>query len=133
MEHVFGVKDLDPDAEIVHSIGTKAALSILPATVINPGDVAIMTVPGYPVFGTHAKWYGGEVYNLPLTEANDFLPDLDSTPRDALKRAKVIVLNYPNNPTGARTNSSSFRTRRTALSCSKANRCRFCPCPAQRT
>jgi LL-diaminopimelate aminotransferase len=101
MERVFGVKGLDPETEVLHSIGSKAALSVLPATLINPSDVVIMTVPGYPVFGTHAKWYGGEVHNLKLTEANDFLPDLDSIPRDVLKRAKVIVLNYPNNPTGA--------------------------------
>ncbi|HUJ10888.1 MAG TPA: LL-diaminopimelate aminotransferase [Verrucomicrobiae bacterium] len=101
MERVCGVKGLNPDTEILHSIGSKAALSLLPATLINPGDVVIMTVPGYPVFGTHAKWYGGEVFNLKLTEANDFLPDLESIPREILKRAKVIVLNYPNNPTGA--------------------------------
>jgi len=101
MERVFGVKGLDPETEILHSIGSKAALSILPATLINPGDVVIMTVPGYPVFGTHAKWYGGEVYNLKLTEANHFLPDLDSIPGVVLKRAKALVLNYPNNPTGA--------------------------------
>ena len=101
MDRVFGVKGLDPETEILHSIGSKAALSILPTTLINPGDVTIMTVPGYPVFGTHAKWYGGEVYNLSLTEARAFLPDLDSIPRDVLKRAKAIVLNYPNNPTGA--------------------------------
>jgi LL-diaminopimelate aminotransferase len=60
-----------------------------------------MTTPGYPVFGTHTKYYGGLVHNLPLTEANHFLPDLDTIPGDVLKRAKVLVLNYPNNPTGA--------------------------------
>ncbi len=60
-----------------------------------------MTTPGYPVFGTHAKYYGGEVHNLPLLEANRFLPDLGSIPRDILDRAKVLVINYPNNPTGA--------------------------------
>jgi LL-diaminopimelate aminotransferase len=60
-----------------------------------------MTVPGYPVFGTHARWYGGEVHALPLTAANHFLPDLDAIPRTVLRRAKVLVLNYPNNPTGA--------------------------------
>ncbi len=101
MERVFGVGDLDPDTEIIHSMGSKAALSILPAALINPGDVAIMTVPGYPVFGTHTKWYGGEVFNLSLTEQNRFLPDLDSIPSAILKRAKAMVLNYPNNPTGA--------------------------------
>ena len=101
MEKVFGVKGLDAETEIVHSIGSKAALSLLPVTLINPGDVVIMTVPGYPVFGTHARWLGGEVFNLKLTEENSFLPDLDSIPKDVLKRAKVLVLNYPNNPTGA--------------------------------
>ena len=101
MAAVFGVTDLDPETEIIHSIGSKAALSILPAALVNPGDVALLTVPGYPVFGTHAKWYGGEVYNLPLTEANNFLPDLNAVPANILKRAKALVLNYPNNPTGA--------------------------------
>ena len=92
---------LDPETRIIHSIGSKAALSLLPAAFINPGDIALMTVPGYPVFGTHAKYYGGEVYNLPLLEKNGFLPDLDSVPVDILQRAKTLVLNYPNNPTGA--------------------------------
>jgi LL-diaminopimelate aminotransferase len=101
MENVCGVKGIDPDKEVMHSIGSKAALSILPACFINPGDVVIMTVPGYPVFGTHAKYYGGEVVNLPLVEKNHFLPDLKSVPADKLKRAKVLVINYPNNPTGA--------------------------------
>ncbi len=101
MERVFGVKGLDPDTEIIHAIGSKDALSLLPACFINPGDVVIMTVPGYPVFGTHSKYYGGEVFNLPLTEKSNFLPDLDSVPADKLKRAKALVVNYPNNPTGA--------------------------------
>jgi len=93
--------DVDPKSEVVHSIGSKAALSILPACLINPGDVTIMTTPGYPVFGTHARYYGGEVVNLPLTEENNFLPDIDSLSKDVLRRAKVLVINYPNNPTGA--------------------------------
>ncbi len=102
MERVFGVKGLDPETEILHSIGSKAALSILPATLINPGDVAHHDRAGYPVFGTHAKWYRrrGSI-NLPLTERTVFCPTCDSIPRDVLKRAKALVLNYPNNPTGA--------------------------------
>lgn len=107
MKAVFGV-ELDPDTEILHSIGSKAALSILPNCFINAGDVVLMTTPGYPVFGTHAKYLGGEVYNLKLTEENDFLPDLDSVPADTLKRAKVIVVNYPNNPTGASATRAFF-------------------------
>lgn len=101
LERVCGVKGINPETEIIHSIGSKAALSILPAALINPGDYVLMTTPGYPVFGTHAKYYGGLVHNLPLTDANRFLPDLDSIPQDVLRKAKVLVLNYPNNPTGA--------------------------------
>src|SRR5579872_5423656 len=78
MQNVCNVSGLDPEKNVVHSIGSKAALSILPACLINPGDVALMTTPGYPVFGTHAKYYGGEVLNLPLLEKNQFLPDLAS-------------------------------------------------------
>lgn len=101
MDKVCGVKGINPETEVLHSIGSKAALSILPAAFINPGDYVLMTTPGYPVFGTHAKYYGGLVHNLPLIEANNFLPDLDSIPADVLKKAKVLVINYPNNPTGA--------------------------------
>jgi Aspartate/tyrosine/aromatic aminotransferase len=101
LEKVCGVKGINPDTEVLHSIGSKAALSIMPAALINPGDYVLMTIPGYPVFGTHAKYYGGLVHNLPLTEANKFLPDLDSVPADVLAKAKVLVINYPNNPTGA--------------------------------
>ena len=101
LERVCGVTDINPDTEVIHSIGSKAALSILPAALINPGDYVLMTIPGYPVFGTHAKYYGGLVHNLPLTGKNRFLPDLDSVPAGVLEKAKVLVLNYPNNPTGA--------------------------------
>jgi LL-diaminopimelate aminotransferase len=101
LDKVCGVKGINPVTEVLHSIGSKAALSILPAVLINPGDYVLMTTPGYPVFGTHAKYYGGLVHNLPLSEANQFLPDLNSVPADVLQKAKVLVLNYPNNPTGA--------------------------------
>lgn len=101
LEKVCGVAGINPETEVLHSIGSKAALSILPAVLINQGDYVLMTTPGYPVFGTHAKYYGGLVHNLPLLEANRFLPDLNSIPGDVLKKAKVLVLNYPNNPTGA--------------------------------
>src|SRR5881392_942638 len=101
LERVCGVSGIRPETEVLHSIGSKAALSILPAALINPGDYVLMTIPGYGVFGTHTKYYGGNVHNLPLTEANAFLPDLDSVPAKVLKKAKALVLNYPNNPTGA--------------------------------
>ena len=101
LDRVCGARGINPETEVIHSIGSKAALSILPAVLINPGDYVLMTTPGYPVFGTHARYYGGLVHNLPLTEANRFLPDLDSIPSEVLSKAKVLVINYPNNPTGA--------------------------------
>jgi len=100
MDSVYGVS-IDPETEVCHSIGSKAALSLIPACFINPGDYVLMTTPGYPVFGTHAKYYGGNVFNYPLTQENGFLPDLESAPSEILTKAKVLVLNYPNNPTGA--------------------------------
>jgi len=109
MQSVFGVSGIDPETEVVHSIGSKTALSILPKCFINPGDVVLMTTPGYPVFGTHAQYLGGEVYNLPLTEENHFLPQLGDIPADTLARAKAIVVNYPNNPTGASATREFFQ------------------------
>src|SRR5713101_3042893 len=100
MKKVFSVS-LDAETEINHAIGSKPALAMVPAVFINPGDVTLMTVPGYPVAGTHTKYYGGEVYNLPLHEENGFYPDFGSIPADIRKRAKLLVINYPNSPTGA--------------------------------
>jgi LL-diaminopimelate aminotransferase len=99
MAREFGVS-LDPATEVNHCIGSKTALAMLPAAFIDPGDVTLMTVPGYPVAGTHTRYYGGEVYRLPLVPENDFFPDLDSVPADVRRRAKLLVLNYPNSPTG---------------------------------
>ncbi len=96
----FGVT-LDADTEVCHAIGTKPAYAMLPACFINPGDVTLLTVPGYPVAGTHTRYYGGEVHKLPLTSANGYYPDLDGIPADVRRRAKLLVINYPNSPTGA--------------------------------
>ena len=101
MKEVFKVDSIDPDNEVIHSIGSKTALTMFPACFINPGDYVLMTTPGYPVLGTHARYYGGQVHNLPLKAENSFLPDLDSIPEAILQKAKILVINYPNNPTGA--------------------------------
>jgi LL-diaminopimelate aminotransferase len=99
MQREYGVA-LDPTTEINHCIGSKTALAILPSCFINPGDVTLMTVPGYPVAGTHTTYLGGVVYKLPLTAENDFLPDLESIPADVVAKTKLLVLCYPNSPTG---------------------------------
>jgi LL-diaminopimelate aminotransferase len=108
MRREFDV-ELDPATEVNHCIGSKTALAMLPATLIDPGDVTLMTVPGYPVAGTHTRYYGGEVHRLPLLAENEFLPDLESIPADVLRRAKVLVLNYPNSPTGKVADEAFYR------------------------
>jgi LL-diaminopimelate aminotransferase len=99
MQREYGVA-LDPATEVNHCIGSKSGLAILPAAFINPGDVTLMTVPGYPVAGTLTTYLGGVVYKLPLLAENDFLPDLESIPADVRTRAKLLVLCFPNSPTG---------------------------------
>jgi LL-diaminopimelate aminotransferase len=101
LERVYGVTGIDPQTEVLHGIGSKPVLAMFPAIFTNPGDITLMTVPGYPVMGTHTRWYGGTVVNLPLREENGFLPDLDAVPADIRKKAKLLYINYPNNPTGA--------------------------------
>ncbi|GIO16683.1 aspartate aminotransferase [Cohnella xylanilytica] len=108
LKEVFSVDGIDAATEVLHTIGTKPALAMLPSVFINPGDVTIMTVPGYPVMGTHTKYLGGEVYNVKLTKENNFLPDLDAIPEDIANRAKLLYLNYPNNPTGAAATAEFF-------------------------
>ncbi len=82
---------------------------MIPQAFINPGDVALVTVPGYGVLGTMTRWLGGETYNLPLLESNNFLPDLDNIPEEILQRAKILYINYPNNPTGAFATEAFFK------------------------
>jgi LL-diaminopimelate aminotransferase len=110
MQRTYGVSGINPETEVLHGIGSKPVLAMIPAIFINPGDVTLMTVPGYPVMGTHTRWYGGTVVNLPLLEQNGFLPDLDTVPSDIRKSAKLLYINYPNNPTGAGATRTFFET-----------------------
>lgn len=100
MKREFAV-DVDPDTEINHCMGSKTALAMLPLAFIDPGDYTLMTVPGYPIAGTYTKYCGGSVHALPLVRERQFQPDLESIPQAILERAKLLVLNYPNSPTGA--------------------------------
>ena len=100
MEKFFGVRGLDPDTEITHSIGSKPALAMLPLCFVNPGDAVLLTVPGYPVLGTHTKYLGGEVVKVPLRAEHGFFPDLAALDPAVLARTKLFYVNYPNNPTG---------------------------------
>lgn len=100
LEKVFQVEGLDPATQILHGIGSKPILAMLPLCMINPGDVTLTTVPGYPIMGTHTTYLGGRVHPLPLVPENSFLPDLNAVPGDILASAKLLYINYPNNPTG---------------------------------
>jgi len=99
-EKRFGVR-LDPDTEILPAQGSKDTLSHLPLAVMNPGDVGLSPDPGYPVYNSSIRFAGGEVVRFPITAARHYLPDLAAFDAGALERAKVIYLNYPNNPTAA--------------------------------
>jgi LL-diaminopimelate aminotransferase len=101
LEKVYGLKGINAQEQIVHGIGSKPVLAMLPVCFINPGDYLLTTVPGYPVTATYTKYLGGEVFNLPLLESNSFFPDFSIVPKDILKKARLLYLNYPNNPTGA--------------------------------
>ena len=109
MKRNFDV-DLNPATEVNHCIGSKTALAMLPACFINPGDVTMMTVPGYPVAGTHTRYYGGTVHRLPLLAENDFFPDFASVPAEVWERTKMLVLNYPNSPTGKTATREFYRS-----------------------
>lgn len=104
----FGV-DLDQGTEVVSLIGSKEGIAHLPLAFVNPGDVVLCPDPAYPVYEIGTLFAGGETHIMPLKEENGFLPDLDAIPGDILPRAKLMFLNYPNNPTSACTTLDFFQ------------------------
>jgi len=96
----FGV-ELDPATEVVTLIGSKEAIAHFPLAFVNPGDVVLVPTPAYPVYHIGTLFAGGETYYLPLTAENDFKPDLSAIPGEVLSRARILWINYPNNPTTA--------------------------------
>lgn len=108
LERVYGLSGIIPSEHIIHGLGSKPILAMLPICFINPGDILLTTVPGYPVTATYTKYLGGDVYDLPLQESNSFLPDLSKIPEPVLKKARLLYINYPNNPTGAVASTEFF-------------------------
>ncbi len=100
LESVYQLTNINPKKHIIHGIGSKPVLALLPICLINPGDITLATTPGYGVTSTYTRYLGGEVYNLPLAQENDYFPDFSDIPADILNKAKILYLNYPNNPTG---------------------------------
>lgn len=104
----FGVS-LDPSSEVVTLIGSKEGIAHFPLAFVNPGDGVLVPDPGYPVYHIATMFAGGRSHFLPLLRENKFLPDLDAVPRSVLAKAKILFLNYPNNPTSAVADRKFYR------------------------
>lgn len=100
MKDRFGV-DLDADTEIMSNIGSKEAIAHIFFAYVDDGDYTLVPDPAYPVYKNATILAGGTPYTMPLLEENGYLPDFDKIPEDIAKKAKIMFLNYPNNPTGA--------------------------------
>ena len=96
----FGVS-LDPQREACALIGSKEGIANFPVAIVDPGDIVLIPDPGYPVYFSGCVFNGGQPYFLPLIKENGFLPDLGAVPTEIARRAKLMWLNYPNNPTAA--------------------------------
>ncbi len=96
----FGV-DLDPAEEVVSLIGSKEGIAHFPLAFIDPGDIALVPSPAYPVYHVATLFAGGESFYMPLLKENGFLPDLDAIPPETASLARIMFINYPNNPTSA--------------------------------
>jgi len=99
-QHVYGVT-VDPEGEVLPLLGSKEGIFHLPLAFIDPGDVVLVPDPGYITYTRGARLAGGELYLLPLLPERDYLPDLQAVPTEIIRRAKLLWLNYPNNPTAA--------------------------------
>ena len=93
--------ELDPEREVISLIGSKEGIAHLPLAFVNDGDYVLVPDPGYPVYYSSTILADGIPYRIPLKKENDFLPDFDSIPDDIVRKAKILFLNYPNNPTTA--------------------------------
>ena len=100
--------ELDYNSEIITLIGTKEGIAHLPLAVINYGDIGLIPDPGYPVYRSGIIFAGGEPYEMPLIQENHFLPNLDIIPKEVYDKAKLMFINYPNNPTSATANKEFF-------------------------
>ncbi len=100
MKKRFGV-EVDPGSEVLALIGSKEGLAHIPLAFVNPGDVVLVPDPGYPVYPVSTTFAGGIPWPMPLRKENDFLPDLGEIPEEVKRKAKLMFLNYPNNPTTA--------------------------------
>jgi LL-diaminopimelate aminotransferase len=100
---------LDPEKEVVSLIGSKEGIGNMAVAFVDPGDVVLVSSPCYPVYHIGTAFNGGKNYFLPLKKENQFLPDLDAIPNDVAAQAKLLWINYPNNPTAAVADASFYK------------------------
>jgi LL-diaminopimelate aminotransferase len=100
--------DLDPNSEILPLIGSKEGIAHFPLAALNPGDISLVPDPCYPVYRSSSWFAGADVYTMPLEPSHGFRPDLDAIPADVFTRARVMFLNYPNNPTGGTADAAFY-------------------------
>ena len=101
--------DLDPNSEILPLIGSKEGIAHFPLAVLNPGEISLVPDPCYPVYRSSSMFAGADVYTMPLEPSLGFRPDLDAIPSDVFTRARLMFLNYPNNPTGGTADLAFFQ------------------------
>jgi LL-diaminopimelate aminotransferase len=104
----FGV-DLEPEKEVLTLIGSKEGIAHLPLAFVNPFDLVLVPSPAYPVYKIGTIFAGGEPFAMPLLKENGFLPDFEEIPEEVLKKAKLLFINYPNNPTAAVADTEFFK------------------------
>ena len=104
----FGVVDIDAKTEVCALIGSKEGIANINYCYLDPGDISLVPDPAYPVYAAGAKFAGGECWYMPLKEENGFIPNLSAIPKEVAKKAKLMWLNYPNNPTAAVTDLAFF-------------------------
>jgi LL-diaminopimelate aminotransferase len=115
--------DLDYKKEVVTLIGSKEGIAHIPLAFINPGDMALVTSPGYPVYDIGVRFAGGQTYFMDLVKENNFLPDLESVPDEIIAKSKMMFINYPNNPTSAVATDEFFKE---AVSFAESNNIIIC-------
>ncbi len=108
LKEIFNLNIEDYHNQINHVMGAKSALCIIPLALINDGDIIITTTPGYDVLANMGSWLNARIYNAPLLKCNDYLPNLDIIPEEVYQKAKIFIINYPNNPTGAIANKKFY-------------------------
>ena len=118
VQKTFNV-EIKGNKNVIALIGSKEGVAHAPLAFVNPGDIALVPDPGYPVYSVATEFAGGTPYVMPLLESNGFMPDLDIIPEDILKKTKIMFLNYPNNPTSAFANDEFFKIHIIFVKCRK--------------